>query len=218
MFTDTKNLSNATLLDSNLFNSSEKSKGKLRRVWKPLLRLMSMKTKTKSSTGTSTKTHPNNINLNNATSVKDIYELSTALLEDYTAMIRKVAPEVEQESIPALPVTDTKHTTTVVSSASIEKTPTPNCTGCIYGRNCQHEQFHQDYLFNWTADVYDVDTRNVAAELVNTTSTTGLPVQYISTDDGTFFWTTSEHRVDDNLLHAWLCQTLKQLPVQTALL
>ncbi|EDX14511.1 GD18155 [Drosophila simulans] len=39
-----------------------------------------------------------------------------------------------------------------------------------------------------------------------------LPLQYISTDNGTFFWANTQDRVDDDLLHALLCQSFSQLP------
>ena len=226
MFTDTKNLNK---ISSNAMEDLQqqlpKSKGKLRKVWKPILRVLSLKSSNSTCPkNNKTQSHPNNVNLNNASSLKDICELSTSMLEEYASIIRKSevaeCEKDDSESTTTAAVLPSKDATvkdiTVISSASIDKTPAnslTSCQGCIYGRNCQHnhsEEEQQSFLSTQLAIIEE------SAELTQE-ELEEVPVQFVRTDSGTFFWTPVQHRIDDDLLNAWLCQSLQQFPLQTTL-
>lgn len=265
MYTDTKNLAhqladmslnaaNTTLTTTT--TPAEKSKRKLCKMWRPLLRLMARKRNSSHNTANSnshaTTLHPNNVHLNNTiptkTQANGSEEWPTAHIEDYASLMRKMSLKeqcnhgaAEAASTSAVPEWErpcqasAKFATTVISSASIEKTPASTCAHCVYGRNCQHEQFHHH--------ICDAATQATTANATTTAASTTagaphwptmpvpegtaalsqhalaeLPIQYMHTDDGTFFWTNAQEKTDDDLLTAWLCQSWRQLPLQAALL
>ncbi|XP_004519662.1 enhancer of split M2 protein [Ceratitis capitata] len=266
MYTDTKNLAHQladmslTGVNTHLPPSTpmEKSKRKLCKMWRPLLRLMARKrhnsaTTTAIRSSNVTRLHPNNVHLNNTTvpptrtdTISSSAEWPTALIEDYASLMRKMSCKEEcnhgtGESATANAVPEwerpcqasAKFATTVISSASIEKTPASTCAHCVYGRNCQHEQFHHHICDAATTTTTTATTETamttvvgaVNAPTVTDATTTlsqhvlaDLPIQFIQTDEGTFFWTNSQEKIDDDLLTAWLCHSWRQLPVQAALL
>uniref|UniRef100_A0A0K8VYH6 Enhancer of split M2 protein n=1 Tax=Bactrocera latifrons TaxID=174628 RepID=A0A0K8VYH6_BACLA len=268
MYTDTKNLAHQ-LADMSLTSAAnttltptaptEKSKRKLCKIWRPLLRLMARKRNSSHTTANSswhaTSLHPNNVHLNNTIPTKahansDSEDWPTAHIEDYASLMRKMSLKEqcnhgtgEAASTRAVPEWErpcqasAKYATTVISSASIEKTPASTCAHCVYGRNCQHEQFHHhicDAATQATNTTAPTSTSTTAAyntagaphwpTMPEGTATlsqhalTELPIQYMHTDDGTFFWTNAQEKIDDDLLTAWLCQSWRQLPLQAALL
>lgn len=216
MFTDTKNLTNANHLMDN--GGKNKSKGKLHKVWKPLFRLLSLKSNNKSSNAIS---HPNNVNLNNSSSLREICELSTTMLEEYASSIRKAESEYSKVDISSSTISTTISTSqtedispkdvTVISSASIDKssTSTSCCyANCIYGRNCQHNHTAEE-------DAYLSTQLTIIEE--PSTDELEVPIQFVRTESGTFFWTPAQDRIDDDLLNAWLCHSFRQFPLQTTL-
>uniref|UniRef100_A0A034WHR5 Enhancer of split M2 protein n=1 Tax=Bactrocera dorsalis TaxID=27457 RepID=A0A034WHR5_BACDO len=267
MYTDTKNLAHQ-LADMSLTSANttltpatpaEKSKRKLCKMWRPLLRLMARKRNSSHSTANSsshaTNLHPNNVHLNNTIPTKahansGSEEWPTAHIEDYASLMRKMSLKEqcnhgvgELASTRAVPEWErpcqasAKFATTVISSASIEKTPASTCAHCVYGRNCQHEQFHHhicDAATQATNTTATTSTSTTAATstagaphwptmpegtaVLSQHALTELPIQYMHTDEGTFFWTNAQEKIDDDLLTAWLCQSWRQLPLQAALL
>uniref|UniRef100_A0ABK9NG17 Uncharacterized protein n=1 Tax=Glossina morsitans morsitans TaxID=37546 RepID=A0ABK9NG17_GLOMM len=152
MFTDTKNVMNAchyndvTMHTMMMVEKSEKCT--LKKILKPLERLISLKTRNKKATVTSSV--PNNVNLNNALAnvnkestydkpVKQAKEISTnhKLLTDEHWM----AVDGDGDGDPS------KHNEIIlrlqpevfIRSVNIEKPSSLNaCIHCVYGRNCQH--------------------------------------------------------------------------------
>ncbi|XP_036347290.1 enhancer of split M2 protein-like [Rhagoletis pomonella] len=288
MYTDTKNLAHQLADMSLTANASttlppttapaEKSKRKLCKLWRPLLRLMAARKRSNTTNGNcgnvSSLQHPNNVHLNNATTAAKAHttahtattcpgeEWPTTLIEDYASLMRKMSCKEEcnhgARETTATGTTSTtmqrewerpcqasaKFATTVISSASIEKTPPSTCAHCVYGRNCQHEQFHhhicdaaatQASTTTTTATATPAAANTVAGTVVAASHrlpavtdaaallsqhalAADLPIQFIHTEDGTFFWTNAQEKIDDDLLTAWLCQSWRQLPVPAAVL
>lgn len=264
MYTDTKNLTHQ-LTEMSLISANttltptapaEKSKRKLCKMWRPLLRLMSRKRNSSHTTAGGSShagnLHPNNVHLNNTIATKThatsgSEEWPTAHIEDYASLMRKMSLKEqcnhgagETASTRAVPEWErpcqasAKFATTVISSASVEKTPASTCAHCVYGRNCQHEQFHHHIC-----DAATQAASTTATSAASTRTTAGathwptmpedaaalsqhaladLSIQYMHTDDGTFFWTNAQEKIDDDLLTAWLCQSWRQLPLRAALL
>lgn len=227
MFTDTKNLANLTVNCTNAANKQinntthyqDEDKFKLKKMWKPILRLMSRKSAlTKNGKRDNNSCIPNNVNLNNASqlaanTIKD----TLASLEDTSYMTHKLPlaefwqtqqqqaqpqqqqqqhltshPQHHQQTPPTQPLE-------FISKASIDKTPLDTCTNCVYGRNCQHTQFHQ-------TPAMDI---NVNA----TSNSNSLPhhhqqnFNYFDAEDGCFVWSDSiTDEIDENALREWLWQ------------
>lgn len=199
MYTDTKNLANLSNNNTNaaakLINTqNQDDKFQLKKVWKPILRLMSRKSSATKNSKRDSTTIPNNVNLNNANAA------TTTTIKDTLPL-----PQEESRLTHKLPLTEfwqTQHTSEAsqtrtsqplefISKASIDKTPLDTCSNCIYGRNCQHTQFHQ-------------------------TTDTSLPVHhphhlqqnfnYFDAEDGCFVWSDSNTDIDESALREWLWQ------------
>ncbi|XP_054743854.1 enhancer of split M2 protein [Anastrepha obliqua] len=260
MYTDTKNLAHQFAdLSFTTGNTTlppptapvDKSKRKLCKMWRPLMRLMARKRSNNTIAGSNSNTaslHPNNVHLNNTIPSKPCAttnsgageEWPTTLIEDYTSLMRKMSCKEEcnhgaweATANGTVPESErpcqasAKFATTVISSASIEKTPPSTCAHCVYGRNCQHEQFHHHICDAATQATTAAATVGVphlphtATDAITTLSQhvlADLPIQFVHTDDGTFFWTNTQEKIDDDLLTAWLCQSWSQLPVEAAVL
>ncbi|XP_067620015.1 enhancer of split M2 protein [Eurosta solidaginis] len=261
MYTDTKNLAHQLAelnLNTNLAPNTptERSKQKLYKMWRPLLRLMARKcnkTKAASSAPATVTLHPNNVHLNNSTPSKsqqtsnsissDPVDWPTTLIEDYTSLMRKMslkdecnhgAWEASATSTTTTPEAEqpcqasAKFATTIISSASIEKTPPSTCAHCVYGRNCQHEQSHHHicdaavtYATSTSARAATITPAGAPESITMLTQPFNaahfeLPIQFVHTDDDTFFWTNAEEKIDDDLLTAWLCESWRQAPLEAA--
>jgi len=136
MYLDTKNLLSVSA--SNDTQHRSKSYKKLRKGWKPLMKLITAKSTKKDNS----IAHPNNVNLNNSNAVQAITQQSP----DTDSYERKQKTEWQGEpyiSIPVVQQTEAERQhkeIAIISSASINKSTDTNCMHCIYGRNCQHVQ------------------------------------------------------------------------------
>ncbi|KAM7361058.1 enhancer of split m2, Bearded family member [Cochliomyia hominivorax] len=217
MFTDTKNLANLTANTTNAANKQnnthfqDEDKFKLKKMWKPILRLMSRKSAlTKNGKRDNNSIIPNNINLNNASqyssSIKDTLEDTSyvthklPLAEFWQTHLQQQHQQPQlspQQQTPTQPLE-------FISKASIDKTPLDTCTNCVYGRNCQHAQFHQ-------SPSLDI---NFSGSLSHTTHPHPhhphhhqQNFNYFDAEDGCFIWSDNiPDEIDENALREWLWQ------------
>lgn len=214
MYLDTKNLTaSSTSALTAATASNSKSTRRMRNVWKPLIRLL--KVGGKGRTAQATLAHPNNVDLNN-TQQQQQQQQQELLIEDdtkstpeesihkYGLELRQL-PEEEQVSL-----TQPPNTPTLISSVHVDKVSAQSCGNCQHGRNCQHRH-HSSSNINSSSSSSNMNSSS-ATQLPSNLWDLQLPLQYISTDNGTFFWANTQDRVDDDLLHALLCQSFSQLP------
>ncbi|EDW66996.1 enhancer of split M2 protein [Drosophila virilis] len=221
MYLDTKNLTagcsnnNTTATTA---STAPKTGRRMRKVWQPLRRLLTVGGKGRPAS----QPHPNNVDLNNTQMLPPLELLHTddndskatpdeSINKFAELRLQQVHEELTQTPPPP-------NTPTLISSVYVEKASTQSCNACQHGRNCQHTH-HTTTSSNSSSNNNSHNlTENVAAQSTPTPTSTPtlwdlqLPLQYISTDNGTFFWANTQERVDDDLLHAWLCQSFSQLP------
>ncbi|XP_022210056.2 enhancer of split M2 protein [Drosophila obscura] len=227
MYLDTKNL---TACSTNSSSSSihtsaltapastplgvPKTVRRMRKVWQPLRRLLTVGGKGRPAP--LTLAHPNNVDLNN-TQQQQQQQLQQIelILEDeskstpeesiykYGAELRQLPPVEDEVSL-----TQPPNTPTLISSVYVEKASAQSCGACPHGRNCQHTNHNS----NSSTTTATSTASATATQLPSNLWDLQLPLQYISTDNGTFFWANTQERVDDDLLHALLCQSFSQLP------
>ncbi|XP_039491765.1 enhancer of split M2 protein [Drosophila santomea] len=218
MYLDTKNLTaSSTSALTAATASNTKSTRRMRNVWKPLSRLL--KVGGKGRTTHLTLAHPNNVDLNNTQQQQQ--QPQELLIEDdtkstpeesihkYGLELRQLPEEQEQESL-----TQPPNTPTLISSVHVDKVSAQSCGNCQHGRNCQHRH-HSSNNINTSSSSnmnMNMNSSSSATQLPSNLWDLQLPLQYISTDNGTFFWANTQNRVDDDLLHALLCQGFSQLP------
>ncbi|EDW85070.2 uncharacterized protein Dwil_GK12808 [Drosophila willistoni] len=190
---------------------------RMRKVWQPLKRLLTVGGKGRPTQ--LTLVHPNNVDLNNTQQQQPQQQQHHLQLEEFTDDESKTTLELDASSISLSPLllsspsdkiveqvvdlTPPPNTPTLISSVYVEKVSiNQGCGSCQHGRNCQHTH-HQ------TQSQPHPQQSNGQSSAWDHLP---LPLQYISTDNGTFFWANTQERVDDDLLHAWLCQSFSQLP------
>ncbi|XP_043654177.1 enhancer of split M2 protein [Drosophila teissieri] len=226
MYLDTKNLTaSSTSALTAATASNTKSTRRMRNVWKPLSRLL--KVGGKGRTTPLTLAHPNNVDLNNTQQQQQ--QQQELLIEDdtkstpeesihkYGLELRQLPEELEQESL-----TQPPNTPTLISSVHVDKVSAQSCGNCQHGRNCQHRHHSSNINSSSSSSSSSSNNMNSSSSNMNSSSSATqlpsnlwdlqLPLQYISTDNGTFFWANTQDRVDDDLLHALLCQSFSQLP------
>ncbi|XP_075164921.1 enhancer of split m2, Bearded family member [Haematobia irritans] len=206
MYTDTKNLANlcvnstnSTLKMTNIQQNQQQQsdKFKLKKVWKPLLRLMSLK----STTTGKHRSIPNNINLNNAhithNTPKDLLfttEVDTHDEEQLSPQSHKL-PQLCQQEIEAEYLMGTssitKEPVEFISRVCVEKTPVNTCSDCVYGRNCQHSKYHGSQ-----------DTTTFS----QTRPSPQDNFNFFNTEDGYFVWSDTYGDIDEQLLREWYWQ------------
>ncbi|XP_034116554.1 enhancer of split M2 protein [Drosophila albomicans] len=223
MYLDTKNLtasSNNISTTTAMGSMEPKAKRRMRKVWQPLRRLLTVGGKSKATT----QPHPNNVDLNNTQMlllpptplellhiVDESNESKATPQESINKFAETVQLQVQEELTQTPPPPNTP---TLISSVYVEKASTQSCNACQHGRNCQHR--HHSNTNNNSS--HNQTTQLLPSQSLPTPTPTStlwdlqLPLQYISTDNGTFFWANTQERVDDDLLHAWLCQSFSQLP------
>ncbi|XP_023297741.2 enhancer of split M2 protein [Lucilia cuprina] len=208
MFTDTKNLANLTVNTSNAAakqintHSSEDEKFKLKKMWKPILRLMSRKSAlAKNGKRDNSSSIPNNVNLNNASQYNSSNKDSLAALED------SISSSIQTHKLPLAEYWQTQQQQTTsqqetstkplefIRKASIDKTPLDTCTNCVYGRNCQHTQFHQTQT---TLDLNLSPYHQHHHQQQN--------FNYFDAEDGCFVWSDNMADIDENALREWFWQ------------
>lgn len=205
MYLDTKNLaasgSNNTTTATTA-TTTTKSARRMRKVWLPLRRLLTVGGKGRATA----QPHPNNVDLNNTQLLLPPLELldndndsSKVTMPDDSIKLQVHQQELTEPELPLPPC----NTPTLISSVYVEKAATQSCNACQHGRNCQHTHH--------SSNASDITTQ-LPPSATPTLWDLQLPLQYISTDNGTFFWANTQERVDDDLLHAWLCQSFSQLP------
>ncbi|KAM8705550.1 hypothetical protein ACLKA7_009929 [Drosophila subpalustris] len=205
MYLDTKNLTASNNMTA-MGTVEPKATRRMRKVWQPLRKLLTVGGKSRPTA----QPHPNNVDLNNTQvtllpplellhSIDDNESKSTPE-ESITKFAERVQLQLQQEELAQTP--PPPNTPTLISSVYVEKASTQSCNACQHGRNCQHRH-------------HNSNSNSTNSSNSNNNSTLWdlqLPLQYISTDNGTFFWANTQERVDDDLLHAWLCQSFSQLP------
>uniref|UniRef100_A0A6P4FTA9 Enhancer of split M2 protein n=1 Tax=Drosophila rhopaloa TaxID=1041015 RepID=A0A6P4FTA9_DRORH len=222
MYLDTKNMttnanSNTSVMTAALPTNS-KSPRRMHKVWQPLRRLLKVGGKVR--TTQVTLAHPNNVDLNNTQQQQQQLEL---LLEEETKSTTEESTHKYGLELRQLPEEDEvslmqpPNTPTLISSVYVDKVSAQSCRACQHGRNCQHR--HHSSNLNSNLDSSNMNSSNInssssqsATQLPSNLWDLQLPLQYISTDNGTFFWANTQERVDDDLLHALLCQSFSQLP------
>nr|XP_017011367.2 enhancer of split M2 protein [Drosophila takahashii] len=220
MYLDTKNMTsgNTTALTAPA-TGNQKATRRMRNVWLPLRRLLKVGGKGKGRHPTQlTLAHPNNVDLNNTQQQLVIEEEAKTSPEEtthkYGLELREVPREETEEELQS--PTQPPNTPTLISSVYVDKVSAQSCGNCQHGRNCQHRHHISSSNLNSSSNI---NSSNISAS--NSTNATQLPsnlwdlqlpLQYISTDNGTFFWANTQDRVDDDLLHALLCQSFSQLP------
>ncbi|KAH8359905.1 hypothetical protein KR093_009356 [Drosophila rubida] len=218
MYLDTKNLTaSSNNITASAATVEAKGARRMRKVWQPLRRLLTVGGKSKAAT----QPHPNNVDLNNTQLLLlpplELLHSVDASNESHKATpnesISKFAETVQlqvQEELTQTP--PPPNTPTLISSVYVEKASTQSCNACQHGRNCQHRH-HSSHSGNPTAQLLPPQPQpSPSPSPAPTLWDLQLPLQYISTDNGTFFWANTQERVDDDLLHAWLCQSFSQLP------
>ncbi|XP_065371827.1 enhancer of split M2 protein [Calliphora vicina] len=218
MFTDTKNLANLTVNTTNAAakqintHSPDDEKFKLKKMWKPILRLMSRKSALAKNgkRDNNSSTIPNNVNLNNASQYTSTNKDTLATMEDSStssSVLTQKLPLAEfwqtqlQQEQHQHQTSQQQQTSTqpleFISKASIDKTPLDTCTNCVYGRNCQHTQFHQTPTMD----------ENVNPNLIHTPLTHHQQnFNYFDAEDGCFVWSDNSADIDENALREWLWQ------------
>lgn len=213
MYLDTKNFGvNASTQNSTTTTETHKNsedKFKLKKVWKPFVRLMS-----KSGKKTASAHLPNNVNLNNSANVisakKDLYfgegeEQQQQQNEQCTEIMHKLTAEEcwKRLTVPLVEKNqeDMGEPQQFIKSASVEKTPVNTCNStCVYGRNCQHAQYHKQ-----TNELELLNLQcNPSAHHLPSDSTPTL--NYVGAEDGCFVWSESMEDFDTIMLREWLMQ------------
>ncbi|KAH8247378.1 hypothetical protein KR038_003298 [Drosophila bunnanda] len=226
MYLDTKNLTANSGSNSPAAMSTVPAK-RMRKVWLPLRRLLTVGGKGRPAP--LTLAHPNNVDLNNTQQQQQhqhpqlellITDESKAAPEESMQKYGLELRQTPREELDDVSLTQPPNTPTLISSVYVEKVSARSCGACQHGRNCQHTH-HSSNSSNISSS--NINSSNISSSNINSSSNTPqqlpssvwdlqLPLQYISTDNGTFFWTNSQERVDDDLLHALLCQSFSQLP------
>ncbi|EDV93682.1 enhancer of split M2 protein [Drosophila grimshawi] len=231
MYLDTKNLTassnNNTTAATKTVLMAPKAGRRMRKVWQPLRRLLTVGGKGRPMS----QPHPNNVDLNNTQllllpplELLSDSKATSTIITTPDESINKFAAELSQQQVPEEDLTQTPpppNTPTLISSVYVEKVSTQSCNACQHGRNCQHTHRSSNSNSNSNSNI-NLNANSNAVQSTSTPTTTPtptptlwdlqLPLQYISTDNGTFFWANTQERVDDDLLHAWLCQSFSQLP------
>ncbi|XP_034140082.1 enhancer of split M2 protein [Drosophila guanche] len=220
MYLDTKNMTASSTNTNSVYTSAKtataatptpKTVRRIHKVWQPLRRLLTVGGKGRPAP--LTLAHPNNVDLNNTQLQQQQFEL---ILEDkskstpeesiykYGAELRHIIPVEDEVSL-----TQPPNTSTLISSVYVEKASAQSCGACPHGRNCQHTHHgNSNRHINSGTSTLTAAPSQLPSQLWDLQ----LPLQYISTDNGTFFWANTQERVDDDLLHALLCQSFCQLP------
>ncbi|XP_055903562.1 enhancer of split M2 protein [Eupeodes corollae] len=208
MFTDVKNITPNQVLDMSTIASSHKAKGKFRKLFKPLLRILRT-VKKNSNNDTGSIAHPNNVNLNNTSDLSfiapTIMEAAIASYEDYAAVIRKVAKD--EEFLKAYFAEDPFSDTTPYSldCSAVKSQPGAACS-CPHGYNCQ-QNHEESKKYNENIQLPSPVTKNVPVD------DSFVPIHFIRTENGTFFWTVEHTKFDEDLIIPPYC-TSYQLPAQ----
>ncbi|XP_017052362.1 enhancer of split M2 protein [Drosophila ficusphila] len=217
MYLDTKNMtaSNTSALTAATTPSNEKSARHMRKVWQPLRRLLKVGGG-KGRTAQLTLAHPNNVDLNN-TQMQQQQQQPELLVEDEPKStpeesLHKYGLELRQLPEEEVSLTQPPNTPTLISSVYVDKVSAQSCGNCQHGRNCQHRHHSSSNSNSNTSSNINLNSSNSATQLPSNLWDLQLPLQYISTDNGTFFWANTQDRVDDDLLHALLCQSFSQMP------
>lgn len=226
MYTDTKNLANLCVNNTNALAKmsnhqqqeqllqQQSDKFKLKKVWKPILRLMSLKT---ASAGKN-RSIPNNVNLNNAqithSTPKDLLfsseehrqeqeeESSTTTTPQITHKLPEFwhpAQEVQRSECSTI---SSKQPLEFISRVSVEKTPINTCNNCIHGRNCQHSQYHQMEEMSSSSSSSSITSQHN----LNSHPLLQEDLNFISAEDGCFVWSDSSADIDEQLLRQWFWQ------------
>ncbi|XP_005188064.1 enhancer of split M2 protein [Musca domestica] len=232
MYTDTKNLANLCINQSNsamklsnhqqqqqllLQEQQQSDKFKLKKMWKPILRLMALKSA--NSASKSNRSLPNNVNLNNAqichSTPKDLLfsaeqeqRLQEAVEEKFPEILQET--EVKEISNTTSPVyhpkvgSNAKETQEFISRVSVDKTPLNCCsTNCVYGRNCQHSQYHQMEQ-NTTSSINHNTATTPSTQLQRQNLLLDEDFNFINAEDGCFVWSnTPSGDIDEQLLRDW---------------
>ncbi|XP_068153591.1 LOW QUALITY PROTEIN: enhancer of split M2 protein [Drosophila tropicalis] len=236
MYVDTKNLTAASTMAQQQQQQQQQQPAattlpknqmrRMRKVWQPLKRLLTVGGKGRPTQ--LTLVHPNNVDLNNTQQQQQQQQQQHHLqLEEFTDDESKSTLELDASSTlsssssplllsstsdkiveQVVDLTPPPNTPTLISSVYVEKVSiNQGCGSCQHGRNCQHTH-HQPQSQSQSQSQFQPhpqQSNHLPLPLP-------LPLQYISTDNGTFFWANTQERVDDDLLHAWLCQSFSQLP------
>ncbi|KAH8294230.1 hypothetical protein KR054_009602 [Drosophila jambulina] len=218
MYLDTKNLTANSGSNSQAAVPTTPAK-RMRKVWLPLRRLLAVGGKGRPAQ--LTLAHPNNVDLNNTQLQQQhpqldllITDESKAAPEESTQKYGLELRQSTQEELEDVSLTQPPNTPTLISSVYVEKVSARSCGACQHGRNCQHTH----HSSSSSSSNININSSNISSssntpqQLPSSVWDLQLPLQYISTDNGTFFWTNSQERVDDDLLHALLCQSFSQLP------
>ncbi|XP_017855903.1 PREDICTED: enhancer of split M2 protein [Drosophila arizonae] len=228
MYLDTKNLtagnSNSnTAAAATAALAAPKAGRRMRKVWQPLRRLLTVGGKGRPSC----QPHPNNVDLNNTQLLPQLEPLqadnsdsSKTTPDESISKFAELSLQQVHEELTQTP--PPPNTPTLISSVYVEKATAQSCNACHHGRNCQHTH-HSSNISDRAAHSLNVSAVSHSTPTPTHTHTSSvtpaatlwdlpLPLQYISTDNGTFFWANTQERVDDDLLHAWLCQSFSQLP------
>ncbi|KAH8307883.1 hypothetical protein KR059_001733 [Drosophila kikkawai] len=214
MYLDTKNLTANSGSNSPAAVPATHAK-RMRKVWLPLRRLLTVGGKGRPAQ--LTLAHPNNVDLNNTQQHPQLELLITdeskaapeESTQKYGLELRQSHPQEELEDVS---LTQPPNTPTLISSVYVEKVSARSCGACQHGRNCQHTHHTNSNNSSSNINSSNLQSSNTPPQLPSSVWDLQLPLQYISTDNGTFFWTNSQERVDDDLLHALLCQSFSQLP------
>lgn len=207
MYTDTKNLANlcanSTNASAKISNQQQEDKFKLKKVWKPILRLMSRKS-SNTSKANNGRSIPNNVNLNNATSAstnntpKDLlFPAGEDVVSEECLHPTHKLPSFDLSRLQVETVTEpeaTQKELEFISRVSVDKTPLNTCNICVHGRNCQHSQYHHQN-----------------ANISNSSPTTTHQLHHIDfnilqAEDGCFVWSDSSGDIDEQLLRQWYWQ------------
>ncbi|XP_073819385.1 enhancer of split m2, Bearded family member [Musca autumnalis] len=234
MYTDTKNLANLCINQSNsalkmsnhqqqqqlLLQQQQSDKFKLKKMWKPILRLMALKSA--NSAAKSNRSIPNNVNLNNA---QICHSTPKDLLFGAEQRLQEVAepklPEILQEPEEVKDITthtistshkfsSTKDSQEFISRVSVDKTPLNTCSSnCVYGRNCQHSQYHQMEQLS-TSSTSSASTISSPLQQQQQNLLLDEDFNFINAEDGCFVWSNTSSDIDEQLLRDWYWQNAWQ--------
>lgn len=228
MFTDTKNLANLTVNTTNaaakqintLSGAQDEDKFRLKKMWKPIIRLMCRKSAlAKNGKRENSSSIPNNVNLNNAAQYPSSIKESLGDLDDTSYTTHKLslaefwqAQQQQYQTTQQQQQEQQQHQTSTqtvefISKASIDKTPLDTCTSCAYGRNCQHTQFHQTTDTNITGSYFHSHSHpHPQAQQLQPQSQQQQNFNYYDAEDGCFVWCENSSDIDENALREWLWQ------------
>ncbi|KAH8247072.1 hypothetical protein KR032_008409 [Drosophila birchii] len=221
MYLDTKNLTANSGNNSPATMPATPAK-RMRKVWLPLRRLLTVGGKGRPTQ--LTLAHPNNVDLNNTQLQPQqplplellITDESKAAPEESTQKYGLELRQSPQEEPEDVSLTQPPNTPTLISSVYVEKFSARSCGACQHGRNCQHTHHSSSSNSSSSSNINinssNIHSSNTPQHVPSSVWDLQLPLQYISTDNGTFFWTNSQERIDDDLLQALLCQSFSQLP------